>query len=140
MKKDHKKTQFITHLGHWAKWSAYISLIIFTCTQKPALADDNAGTWMGTLETEQGECPTHTQSSMVIKGNEILFTPGGGSLILRGTLKPGQNHYHAQLLLKGTSHHPVPMVFNATYDEETEEMHGVYGTPTCRAHIVLQRS
>lgn len=98
---------------------------------------DPYGLWTGTLVTEKGKCPDQMESSLQIESDRIAFTPGTGALTLRG--KPDKDHkrFHAQLILTDMKKQPLPMVFEGHPDGQT--ITGEYGTPTCRAHIVMTR-
>ena len=101
-------------------------------------ANDPYGDWTGTLVTDKGrDCPTEGPSFMQIEPDKIIFVPETGNLILRGVPNKERQHYHAQLVLQDARKQPLPMVFEAHPMDDTFE--GVYGTPTCRAHITLRR-
>ena len=106
----------------------------------PALAsaqDDPLGDWVGTLVTEKGACPDQKPSVLQVRSERLFFAPGTGTLVLRGVPEKDHKRFHAQLLLKDMKDRPLPMVFEGHPDGDT--IVGVYGTPNCRAHIVLTR-
>lgn len=101
-------------------------------------ARDPLGTWTGTLVADRGICPeTRAPSTLQIEGKRIAFTPADGAHTLRGQRDTTPGHFHAQLVLSDMNHKPFPMVFEGT--PEGAEIHGTYGTPRCRAHVVLTR-
>lgn len=101
-------------------------------------AADPLGLWTGTLVADRGICPeTRAPSTLQIGTKRIAFTPADGSQILLGTRDPTPGRFHAQLLLSDMNHKPYPMVFEGTPDGDS--IRGVYGTPRCRAHVVLTR-
>lgn len=103
-----------------------------------AAARDPLGIWTGTLVADRGICPeTRVPSTLQIEGNRIGFTPADGVHTLRGQRDATPGHFHAQLVLNDMNHKPFPMVFEGT--PEGAEIHGTYGTPRCRAHVVLTR-
>lgn len=101
-------------------------------------ANDPYGEWIGTLVTDKGrDCPTQGLSYMQIKPTKMIFVPETSNLVLRGVPNKERQHYHAQLILQDARKQTLPMVFEAHPVDDTFE--GVYGTPTCRAHITLRR-
>ncbi|GAN86762.1 hypothetical protein LU298_15625 [Komagataeibacter intermedius] len=108
----------------------------------PARADaqhDPQGLWTGQLVTDRGNCSMETTntSTLQIGAKQLTFTPADGSLALVGIPAKAATHYHAEALVKQPSGAPFPMVFEARPEGDT--MVGTYGTPRCRAHIVLKR-
>lgn len=103
----------------------------------PAFADKPTGEWVGMLVTDQGTCPDHQDSILQVETDRVAFTPATGTLVLRG--KPDKNltRLHAQLMLKDKDGKPLPWVFEGQPDGDS--IKGVFGTPNCRAHIVLHR-
>ncbi len=101
-------------------------------------AEDPYGDWTGVLVTDKGQdCPTEGLSYMEIKPKKMIFVPETGNLILHGVPDKERQHYHAQLILQDARKQTLPMVFEAHPVGDMFE--GVYGTPTCRAHITLRR-
>lgn len=101
-------------------------------------ANDPYGDWIGVLVADKGrDCPTEGTSYMQIEPTKMIFVPETGNLVLRGVPNKERQHYHAQLILQDARKQPLPMVFEAHPMEDTFE--GIYGTPTCRAHITLRR-
>ncbi|MCH4092397.1 hypothetical protein [Acetobacter sp.] len=106
----------------------------------PALAsaqDDPLGDWVGTLVTDKGACPDQKPSILQVRAERLFFAPGTGTLVLRGVPDKDHKRFHAQLLLKDMKDRPLPMVFEGRPEGDT--IVGEYGTPNCRAHIVLTR-
>ncbi|MCQ8277668.1 hypothetical protein NFI95_04295 [Acetobacteraceae bacterium KSS8] len=97
------------------------------------------GEWAGTLRTEKGRCPTERPSRLLVDGKEISFVPGGGVLVLQGTRAPDGKSLHAQLALTDADRKPLPMVFEGAMATDGTSIDGTYGTPACRASIVLHR-
>lgn len=107
----------------------------------PAVAEtqqDPSGNWFGTLVTDKGKCPDERESVLQVEPDRVAFTPETGTLVLHGKPDPDHHRFHAQLILMDMNHHPLPMVFEGHSEGDT--IVGVYGTPTCRAHIVLKRA
>ncbi len=100
---------------------------------------DPVGEWTGMLATNKGACPDRVASRLVIGSENISFIPAGGVLVLHGTRKPGQDRLHAQLLLRDMNRKPLPMVFEGVQSADGSRIDGTYGTPTCRAHVLLVR-
>ncbi|NHN89042.1 hypothetical protein [Acetobacter conturbans] len=108
----------------------------------PALAasdaqDDPTGDWSGMLVTDKGTCPTQRESVLQVQANRLFFAPATGTLVLRGKPDKTSQRFHAQLVLKDMKGQPLPMVFDGHPEGDT--IVGVFGTPNCRAHIVLTR-
>ena len=98
---------------------------------------DLVGRWTGSLHTLQGVCPEQRSSTLVIDRRRLSFAPADGALVLHGRRDADPSRLHAQLSLPGVDHKPVPMVFEGRPDGDA--IAGVYGTPTCRAKIRLER-
>ncbi|PYD61920.1 hypothetical protein CFR73_01745 [Novacetimonas maltaceti] len=99
---------------------------------------DPLGLWTGTLVADQGTCEeTRAPSTFQVDQTRTTFTPADGSVALRGKPEPQHLHYHLQALLTPPGSKPFPMVFEAHPQGDT--IVGTYGTPRCRAHIVLTR-
>jgi|GEM_PF-1104719 len=106
-------------------------------TASRAADPDLDGRWVGTLHTLQGRCPDQSSSTLVVNEKELSFAPADGVLVLHGRRTADRSHLHAQLVLPGTNHKPVPMVLQA--HPQGRAIVGLYGTPTCRAEITLRR-
>ena len=102
-----------------------------------AAVPDLRGRWTGSLHTLQGSCPDVRPSTLVIDRDHLSFAPADGVLVLHGRRGGDRARLHAQLSLPGMNHKPVPMVFEGHPDGDA--IAGLYGTPTCRAEIRLQR-
>ncbi|WP_419728296.1 hypothetical protein [Lichenicola sp.] len=100
---------------------------------------DPVGEWTGTLVTDKGTCPDQLPSRLLVGSRNISFIPSGGVLVLHGTLKPAPATLHAQLMLSDMNHKPLPMVFEGTQAADGSRIDGTYGTPSCRAHILMVR-
>ena len=100
---------------------------------------DPVGEWTGTLMTDKGTCPDRAPSRLVVGSRKISFIPAAGVLVLEGILKPAPAALHAQLLLHDMNHKPLPMVFEGTQSADGSRIDGTYGTPSCRAHILMVR-
>ncbi len=100
-------------------------------------AADLRGRWTGSLHTLQGNCPDQHGSTLMIDRDHVSFAPADGVLVLQGRRRRDPGHLHAQLDLPGINHKPVPMVFEGHPDGDA--IIGLYGTPTCRAEIRLER-
>ncbi len=114
-----------------------IALSGLTSTGAARAAPDLIGRWTGTLHTLQGSCPEQRGSTLVIDRERLSFAPADGALVLHGRRGTNPGRLHAQLSLPGVDHKPVPMVFEGHPDGKA--ITGVYGTPTCRAEIRLER-
>ncbi|GAN53830.1 hypothetical protein [Tanticharoenia sakaeratensis] len=114
------------------------SLGLAACSSGPPdPARDPIGIWTGALVTDDGTCPTERNSTLQISARDVSFTPGDGSIVLKGHRGADPNKYHAQLLLQDANHHPLAMVFNGL--PVGQAIGGTYGTPSCRAHVTLTR-
>ncbi|GBQ64408.1 hypothetical protein AA103196_0857 [Ameyamaea chiangmaiensis NBRC 103196] len=94
------------------------------------------GDWVGTLKTDAGTCPDQISSTLQVSRTSVVFTPGDSALVLRGAHHP-DGSVHAELVLPDRNHKPLPMVFEGHPDGAS--FAGVFGTPTCRAHVTLTR-
>ena len=108
------------------------------CGGRPAPGDAD-GEWAGTLRTEQGRCPDRAPSRLVVDAGTISFIPAGGVLTLTGHHDTGSPRLHAQLSLVDMNHKPLPMVFEGTLAPDGSRIEGRFGTPACRASVVLLR-
>ncbi len=108
-----------------------------TVTAAATGAPDLVGRWTGSLHTLQGLCPEQGRSTLLIDRKHLSFAPADGALVLHGRRGTDPSRLHAQLSLPGVDHKPVPMVFEGHPDGDA--IAGLYGTPTCRATIRLQR-
>lgn len=122
----------------------FCALLLMGCAAgamaSPALAsaqDDPYGDWVGTLVTDKGTCPDTYESVLQIRSDKLFFAPATGTLVLHGTPDKDHKRFHAQLMLKDAKDKPLPMVFEGHPEGDT--IVGVFGTPNCRAHVVLQR-
>ena len=116
------------------------ALCLALCSALPAAAraESPLGLWTGRLVTDQGSCDeTRDTSTFQIEKRHITFTPADGSILLTGVPEADHAHYHAEALVRQPSGAPFPMVFEAHPEGKT--IVGAYGTPRCRAHIVLKR-
>lgn len=101
-------------------------------------AKDPLGTWTGTLIADRGICPeTRAPSTLQIENKRIAFTPADGAQTLYGLRDATPGRFHAQIILSDMNHKPFPMVFEGSPEGAT--IQGTYGTPRCRAHVVLTR-
>ena len=104
-----------------------------------ATPGDPVGEWAGRLVTEAGTCPGPRPARLLVGSEDVSFLPSGGVLVLHGRRKPGSEHLHAQLLLTDINHKPLPMVFEGALAPDGTHIDGSYGTPTCRARVLLTR-
>lgn len=107
------------------------------CSSPQSPSKDPVGLWTGALVTDEGSCPTNTDSTLQIGSKAISFTPGDNALVLKGVRRADPHHYHAQLDLKDAQGKPYSIVFNGY--PVGNAIGGIYGAPTCRAHIVMTR-
>lgn len=114
-----------------------VPLLLASCASRPEPARDAAGRWTGTLVADEGECPTDRISTLEIRGHDLLFTPGDGSLVLHGTYRPRSEHYHAELLGADMNGKPTAFVFNGY--PVGANIGGTFGSAACRAHVTLRR-
>ncbi|GBQ16060.1 hypothetical protein [Swaminathania salitolerans] len=112
-------------------------LLLSACATPPAPSKDPRGLWTGALVTEQGTCPTESNSTLQINANDITFTPGDSALVLKGRRGPDNLHYHARLAMKDAGRKPYTIVFNGY--PVGNAIGGNYGSPSCRAHVVMTR-
>ncbi|WP_025885760.1 hypothetical protein [Asaia prunellae] len=96
------------------------------------------GLWTGALVADQGTCPTDSNSTLQIGTHTITFTPGDNALVLKGMRGADKQHFHAQLDMRDAQHKPYSLVFNGY--PVGNAIGGIYGAPTCRAHIVMTRA
>ncbi len=116
------------------------SILILSGILLPITADaspDLLGRWTGTLRTLQGTCPDTAASTLIVGTRHVTFAPADGVLVLHGTRGLDRAKLHAQLVLPGINHKSVPMVFEGHPDGRS--ITGLYGTPSCRAEIRLER-
>lgn len=111
--------------------------LLTACTGTPDPGRDPVGRWVGSLVTDQGTCPVQRRSTLQINAHEVLFTPGDGSLVLRGEYHPESQKYHAELDMLDINHKPMTMVFDGY--PVGQAIGGLYGTNACRAHITMIR-
>ncbi|WP_025841844.1 hypothetical protein [Asaia platycodi] len=105
---------------------------------RPAAAEQGPiGLWTGALVADQGNCPIDTNSTLQIGSQTVSFTPGDNALVLKGTRGADKQHFHAQLDMKDAQRKPYSLVFNGY--PVGNAIGGIYGSPTCRAHIVMTR-
>ncbi|GAB6853883.1 hypothetical protein [Asaia astilbis] len=123
------------HLPHGAILGVLALLTACGSPQPPS--KDPVGIWTGALVTDQGSCPTDTNSTLQIGTSVISFTPGDDALVLKGTRSNDKQHFHAQLTLKDAQGKAYSIVFNGY--PVGNAIGGIYGAPTCRAHIVMTR-
>nr|WP_220790471.1 hypothetical protein [Gluconacetobacter takamatsuzukensis] len=129
--------------GHAAIFGAVLLALSASGPSPAAAASEDAakdpvGIWTGTLVADRGVCPeTRAPSTLQIESRRIAFTPADGAYTLRGRRDATPGRFHAQLVLDGMNHRPFAMVFEGTPDGAT--IRGTYGTPRCRAHVVLTR-
>ncbi len=109
------------------------------CGCGTATPGDPVGEWAGRLVTEAGTCPGPLSARLVVGSEDVSFLPSGGVLVLHGHRKPGSPRLHVQLLLTDINHKPLPMVFEGMLAADGTHIDGTYGTPTCRARVVLTR-
>ena len=127
------------HAGLFVLMAATGATIFSPASARPADAEhDPIGLWTGTLVADQGTCEeTHAPSTFQVDQTRTTFTPADGSITLHGRPEPLHQHYHLQVVLSPPGSKPFPMVFEAHPQGNT--IVGTYGTPRCRAHIVLTR-
>ncbi len=104
-----------------------------------ATPGDPVGEWTGRLVTEAGTCPGPLPARLLVGAQDVSFLPSGGVLVLHGHRKSGSPRLHAQLLLSDINHKPLPMVFEGALAPDGTHIDGTYGTPACRARVVLTR-
>ncbi len=104
-----------------------------------ATPGDPVGEWAGRLVTLAGTCPAPLPARLLVGAREVSFLPSGGVLVLHGERRPDSPRLHAQLLLADMNRKPLPMVFDGILAPDGSHIDAVYGTPTCRARIVLVR-
>lgn len=101
--------------------------------------NDMDGEWAGTLHTEQGRCPDRAPSRLLVDAGAVRFVPAGGVLVLTGHHDQGGSRVHAQVALTDMNHKPLPMVFEGTLAPDGQQIAGSFGSPACRASVVLLR-
>lgn len=114
------------------------SLLLSSCGAPPSPGDDPTGRWVGKLRQDEGNCPTQTNSTLVIDAHSVIFIPGDNSRVLRGTRGRDNLKFQAQLNTKDAKGRPSKLIFLGYPVGHT--IGGLYGSPECRAHIVLTRT
>ncbi len=133
-----RKRTNISRLAAGALWLGGSCVLYATSTDTArAAAIRLSGLWTGMLVADQGECPIEQASTLDIRHNDVTFAPANGALVLHGRLHP-DGTVHADLLLSDRSKKKLPMVFEGHPSGDT--ITGIFGTPSCRAHIVLKRA
>lgn len=115
-----------------------LGLLLTACGGVGTPGDPN-GEWTGTLVTDKGRCPDRTAARLLVDGRDISFIPTSGVLVLHGRRPAGDPRLHAQLALVDMNKKPLPMVFEGRLAADGTRIDGTYGTPSCRAHVVLVR-
>ncbi|NVN43086.1 hypothetical protein HW537_04125 [Asaia siamensis] len=111
--------------------------LLSACSGPQPPSKDPIGVWTGALVTDQGSCPTDSNSTLQIGTKAISFTPGDNALVLKGERGADKQHFHAQLDMKDAQRKPYSIVFNGY--PVGNAIGGIYGSPTCRAHVVMTR-
>jgi hypothetical protein len=117
-------------------WCGVIALVVLL---SGCAAATRNGRYAGVVDTEEGVCSpasggTSSQGSLQIRGDEVLFAPDGGVLILRGHVD-GAGHLIASATTPGADHKPYQMLFEG--DLRGDQVAGRYATPRCRATVRL---
>nr|WP_246387186.1 hypothetical protein [Gluconacetobacter sacchari] len=125
-------------LRHAAIACAAVLTVVPAARAADDASRDPIGIWTGTLVADRGICPeTRAPSTLQIESRRVAFTPADGAQTLHGQRDATPGRFHAQLVLSGMNRKPFPMVFEGTPQGNT--IQGTYGTPRCRAHVVLTR-
>jgi len=100
------------------------------------------GRYAGPVDVEQGMCGPaaggqHMVGSLQIRGEEAIFAPDQGVLLLRGQIDKS-GHVTASTTTPGADHKPFLMVFEG--DVRGKHVEGRYATPRCRATVRLDRA
>ena len=104
-----------------------------------AAGGDPVGEWAGRLVTTAGTCPGPLPARLLVGEEDISFLPSGGVIVLHGRRRPDDPRLHAQLLGLDMNRKPLPMVFEGVLAQDGSRIDGTYGTPACRARVVLLR-
>lgn len=108
-------------------------------TQIDPAAKHPYGYWIGSFIVDQGtSCPSGDVALMQVTKKEMIFVPRTGPLVLRGKPQKKTQHYHAELLKTDLNKDPFPIVFEAV--PQGDHFLGTYGSPTCRAHLILTKT
>lgn len=113
------------------------TLSLLASCSTPSASSDPYGTWVGTLTTDEGQCPTDDLSALTIRGKSVVFNPGLESSVLRGSYTHGQQTYHAELVDKGMNNTPYRQVFDGY--PVGQGIGGTFHSPRCIAHVTLVR-
>jgi hypothetical protein len=97
------------------------------------------GEWTGMMRTQQGRCPERADARLLVDGKRLSFVPSAGVLVLTGTIGADPRRLHAELMLSDMNHKPLPMVFEGVPSADGSRIDGTFGTPACRASVVLTR-
>ncbi len=101
------------------------------------------GRYTGVLSTQSGVCGLSAASDgqfkgvLTIRGDDVLFAPEQGVVVLRGRVDPA-GHVVAADSQTGADHKPFTMVFEG--DLHGDAITGRYATPRCRASVALSRN
>lgn len=102
----------------------------------------HGGRYAGPVDAQEGVCGpvsggVHLTGTLLIRGEEAIFAPDSGVLVLRGRVDDA-GHVSASSTAPGADHKPFPMVFEGDVHGGTVD--GRYATPRCRAAVKLQRA
>ena len=119
------------------KFGALLVLLVLAACAVGARNDRYAGS----VDAEQGICGPigsgqHMQASLQIRGDQVLFAPDEGVVLLQGQIDP-TGHLTASATAPGADHKPFPMVFEG--DLRADAVDGHYATPRCRATVRMHR-
>ena len=133
----------MTKAKHRASGLAFLGGIgLAACSAGGVAHGDPAGTWIGRLQTVAGTCPDGEDSDLDVSQRGVIFVPGDGVIALRGRFdRDDPDALRAQHAGATIDHKPYPMVFEARFapDANGGSVAGTYGTPECRATIILHR-
>ncbi len=100
------------------------------------------GRYAGPVNADEGVCGLvaggkQLTGSLQIRGDEAIFAPDEGVLLLRGQIDKS-GHVTASATAPGADHKPFLMVFEG--DVHGKHVEGHYATPRCRATVRLDRA
>ncbi len=107
----------------------FIALLVFACS-----AQKSSHLYAGDLQPLSGTCDPPAQTQLVIRGNNVAFSPNSGTVVLAGTV--AGNSIDAASTLVGADRKPYRLQFTGVL--AGSEIHGVYETTRCRYRVSLR--
>jgi hypothetical protein len=121
------------------KWALCAGILVALS----ACSTGRDGRYLGTLSTQNGTCGLSATANgqldgvLMIRGDEAVFAPEEGVVVLRGRIDPAGHVVTASAPI-GADRKPFTMVFEG--DLHGDKVTGRYATPRCRASVALTRA